>query len=657
MADHLTYNEHRSSIIKSSWRRCENQYGLDKGHNEKVVILTEKELKQHEDAAINILTGSIKVIESVRHLAKEGDYCVLVTDNNGVAVKGYADTPQSSECAELGLLPGSVWNENDIGTNGVGTCLVSKQSVTVSGGDHYSHCLKNFTCTAAPIYGADGSILGAIDIWRMTNEDYVESFFTHSFIREAAKQISANVFISHFNNANVIALSPSSMVTIYETKALLAFDDNGIICGATQDCLQLLDQMDVNQLIGQKCDEVFACPVDEIYASQFQPKHIKDGLFDNIFIKGIRANKSSISRLKKAAPVKRKTEKVLSNTNKLERFAGSDKAMQRLVKIGRQLINKDISMLILGETGVGKDTYSKLLHDESARQGKPFVAVNCAAIPESLMDSELFGYKPGTFTDGLKDGKKGKILASNGGTLFLDEIGDMPLNLQAHLLRVLEEREVTPLGAVEPIPVDIRVICATHKNIFKLVETGAFRQDLLYRIRGAQIEIPSLRERSNIGEIVAEIINHQSDYDYDEITLHEDVWDLFETYSWPGNIRELKSALMYALCLCSNNTVTIDDLPDELRAVARGGSAAIGFQPSFANGIAGPAVGNGDGLALPQDASLHMTNHIAEANHIEELLKLNNWNVSGTAQTLGISRSTLHRKIKKYNIIAPNKLA
>jgi transcriptional regulator of acetoin/glycerol metabolism len=180
------------------------------------------------------------------------------------------------------------------------------------------------------------------------------------------------------------------------------------------------------------------------------------------------------------------------------------------------------------------------------------------------MDSELFGYMPGTFTDGLKDGKKGKILASNNGTLFLDEIGDMPINLQAHLLRVLEEREVTPLGAVEPIPVDIKVICATHKNISELIEQGLFRQDLLYRIKGAEITLPPLRERENLQEIIQSILSAEPDDTAKSIEISNEVMSIFNSYSWPGNIRELKSVLRYALCFCEEKTIKVDDLPEQL---------------------------------------------------------------------------------------------
>ena len=364
MSDSLTYDEHRSSIIKTSWKRCENDYGLDKGNASRVVRLTQKELKDHHDAALDILSGSMKVIESVRHLAKQGDYCVLVADHEGVAIKGFADTPLSTECAEKGLLPGSIWDESQLGTNGIGTALKTQQSVTVSGYDHYADSLKNFACSAAPIFAPDGTILGAIDISRLTTEDFVESFFTFSFIREAAKQISANIFLSQFSDHNIIALSPSSMVTIYESKALMAIDESGQIKGATQDCFQLLDQMNLDQLIGQSTDEVFPLTLEELYSSQYNATRIKEGVFEDIYVKGVRATTElgSVSQ-KKSKHINYKGPKMTKDLDELQRFAGSDRNMQRLVQIGRKLIKKDISLLMLGETGVGKDTFSKLLQE------------------------------------------------------------------------------------------------------------------------------------------------------------------------------------------------------------------------------------------------------------------------------------------------------
>lgn len=652
MDDTLAYNEHRNMIVKTSWRRCADQFKLDRGAQKTVDVLSESEIKLRQDSLFQYLENSTEVIQAVRHLAKQGNYSVLISDATGVAVNEYSDSAESSQYREYGLILGSVWEENILGTNGIGTCLASKQSITVSGIEHYTGQLKNFTCSAAPIYAVDGTIIGALNISRRVEENYIENFFTHSFIKEAAKQISANIFLSEFKNQNVISCSQHANISLYESKALLAFDDNGIIQGATMDCLELLDDLESHHIIGHDLKDVLPVSIENIYSSQHKFLAVNEGLFANNYVKGLRA--STALDLKPAVqPLQKKSIKVQTKSisapdlkcDKLDAFAGSDTAVQRAVEICKKLINKDIPLLLLGETGVGKDTLAKLLHGASSRANEPFVAVNCAAIPPSLMDSELFGYMPGTFTDGLKDGKKGKILASHGGTLFLDEIGDMPLSLQAHLLRVLEEREVTPLGAVEPIPVDIRVVCATHKNVSELVEQGLFRQDLLYRIKGAEILLSPLRDRSNISEIIKVIINSQSEFSFDELQISEEVWNIFESYSWPGNIRELKSVLRYAMCFCTDMKITLIDLPAELVTNSRKETSG-GFDTPILQV---------DGQMETPSFSLQHSNSMAEAQLIQNLLQQNSWNITATAEKLGISRSTLHRKIQKYEIVAPNK--
>jgi transcriptional regulator of acetoin/glycerol metabolism len=653
MGDELAYQDHRDLIVKNSWRRCKNQFQLDREVRKPIDVLSENEVRLRQDSLHHFLEHSAEVITAVRRLAKQSDYCVLIADGSGVTVNEFADTVESSEYRNHGLITGSVWNEDNIGTNGIGTCLANKQCTTISGIEHYADHLKNFTCTAAPIFDTQEKIIGAINISRMVSEDYIESFFTHSFIQEAAKQISANIFLSLFKDHNIISCSPYSNVSLYESKALLAFDDNGIIQGATKDCLEILGELELYNLVGQSLETIIPEPVERIFSKQKHFLEIKEGPMANNFVKGLRISANVTSD--RALPILRKkhtAKKILiensteSENERFEDFSGSEKNVQRCVEIGKRLINKDIPLLLLGETGVGKDTLAKLLHETSDRKDQPFVALNCAAIPPSLMDSELFGYMPGTFTDGLKDGKKGKILASNKGTLFLDEIGDMPINLQAHLLRVLEEREVTPLGAVEPIPVDIKVICATHKNISELIEQGLFRQDLLYRIKGAEITLPPLRERTNLQEIIHHILSSQPDETEKNITISNDVMNIFENYNWPGNIRELKSVIRYALCFCDGKTIKEDDLPEQLLQMFNAGSI-----DNNTNNILKDIVSNKE-----NSFSLEATKSSSEAKILQNILIRNNWNITTTAEKLEISRSTLHRKIKKYGIVAPNKM-
>jgi transcriptional regulator of acetoin/glycerol metabolism len=271
--------------------------------------------------------------------------------------------------------------------------------------------------------------------------------------------------------------------------------------------------------------------------------------------------------------------------------------------------------LITGETGSGKEYFAKAVHAASERRGRPFVAVNCAAIPEHLIESELFGHLPGSFSGASPKGKRGLIAEADGGTLFLDEIGDMPLALQARLLRVLSEREVLPVGATKPLPVNIRVIAATHAPLEQLVLAGRFRDDLYYRLKGAHIELPPLRERSDLGAMITRLLGGRS--------LTPAALQRLMGHPWPGNLRELRNVLDYAASICAEGAIDLDDLP-ELQAsrLAR----------RSANTVAALASDDGPEALL-------------------QALRAAHWNVSAVARDMGLSRMTLYRRMKRGGIV------
>jgi transcriptional regulator of acetoin/glycerol metabolism len=302
-----------------------------------------------------------------------------------------------------------------------------------------------------------------------------------------------------------------------------------------------------------------------------------------------------------------------------------DPHMQRNVATIKKVLDRDIPCMLFGETGVGKDVFARAIHQASPRRDQPFVALNCASLPESLIESELFGYKPGAFTGASREGSRGKIVQADGGTLFLDEIGDMPMQLQGRLLRVLEDRMVVPLGGDKPIPVSIQLISATHRDIAALIAQGQFREDLYYRIHGISLTIPPLRERTDRRELILKIAQEQVD---PGVTLDwaPEAMELLVNYPWPGNLRQLRNVLRAVAALCDDNRITVNDLPDEIRHPAR---------PNDANDSP-PEGFNALGLA-ERDALLRML----EGLH---------WNVSLVAKNLGLSRNTLYRRMKRYGI-------
>jgi len=296
----------------------------------------------------------------------------------------------------------------------------------------------------------------------------------------------------------------------------------------------------------------------------------------------------------------------------LHRLAGRDPVLMKGVKRLMTVGNLDLPILLHGETGAGKDVFARAIHAASNRAARNYVALNCAAMPESLIDAELFGYEAGAFTGARREGSRGLIVQASGGTLFLDEIGDMPLTLQTRLLRVLENREVWPLGALKPVPVDIRLISATHRDLARMAEDGSFRSDLYYRLRGMEIRLPALRERADRREVIAQIADEEAPH----CRIAPDAWAQLMAYPFPGNMRQLRHVLRLAGATSEDGVITEADLD----------------LPSFA----------------ARDVTADHT--AAERAAIVEALRTNGGRVTETAKALKLSRATLYRKIKALKI-------
>src|SRR6185312_16222842 len=293
----------------------------------------------------------------------------------------------------------------------------------------------------------------------------------------------------------------------------------------------------------------------------------------------------------------------------LDTLAGDDPRMLANVEIARRVFDRGLPILLTGETGTGKGLFARALHAASRRAPAPFVVINCAAIPKELIESELFGYRPGAFTGASPEGFKGRIVEASGGTLFLDEIGDMPIALQTRLLQVLSDGEVTPIGATRPIPVDLALISATHHDLDRRVQDGGFREDLYFRLNGATLALPPLRERRDRMDIIEAVFVEEAHRGGARIRL--------AAHLWPGNIRELRHAMRYIVALVDHGEVRPEHLPP-----------FIAHEPAA----------NGQGPAA--DA--------IERQRVAGALKRTSWNITAAARLLDISRSTLHRKTQQH---------
>jgi transcriptional regulator with PAS, ATPase and Fis domain len=309
-----------------------------------------------------------------------------------------------------------------------------------------------------------------------------------------------------------------------------------------------------------------------------------------------------------------------------------DEKVAAIIRKVNLVMGRDIPILITGETGTGKELLAQAVHNDSPRADGPFVAVNCASIPESLIESELFGYEDGAFTGARKKGSTGKILQANGGSLFLDEIGDMPLGLQARLLRVLQERLVMPLGSNKSIPVNVALICATNRNLRDMIGKGQFREDLYYRLNGLVVRLPPLRERSDLDVVIHRLLAAEASGE--PPTVSPEVMALFKRHNWPGNFRQLTNLLRTAIVMAgSAREVKIEHLPEDFLDDV--GQLPITTGPASQSQVTTILAG---GNVRLEDVEL-LT--------IQKSLDEHRGNVSAAARALGVSRNTIYRKLQK----------
>ncbi|MGO0789832.1 sigma-54-dependent Fis family transcriptional regulator [Herbaspirillum seropedicae] len=330
----------------------------------------------------------------------------------------------------------------------------------------------------------------------------------------------------------------------------------------------------------------------------------------------------------------------------IDQLAAGDACMHDLIERGKRLIDRGIPVLILGETGTGKEYLSRALHDYSARRRASWIAVNCASIPESLAESELFGYCKGAFSGALPGGMKGKVQQADGGTLFLDEIGDMPLALQTRLLRVLSEREVIPLGARHPVPVDVQLICATHQDLKTLIAEGRFREDLYYRVAGGVLRLPALRERSDRRRLVMQMITEELGRPADDSVIDAVALQRLLAYPWPGNLRQMHAVIRYSCAVMNGGRIEVRDLPEELMQFQPATLAEV--HPITRTAQIRPFTSRAEGEAGRERSSGDP--YRDERTRVIDALNGSRWNISAASRQLGMCRASLYRKLRQLDI-------
>ncbi len=598
--------------IARSWLRCLEDYHLDPAQTIAPTVLEHGRLLESRERLQQVLQIAGNEMNSLHQQLSGAGHAVLLTDARGVILNCVTAPSERRIFERAGLWLGADWSEACEGTNGIGTCLVERQSVTIHRDEHFRGRHTGLTCSASPVFDPHGELLAVLDVSSAREAVSRQSqFHTMALVNLSAKMIESCYFLRHFEQHWLLRFHLQAESVGLFSEGLLAFDGEGCICAVNQSALNLLGQVR-GSLVGQSVEAFFDSSLDQLLgrasaqATASWPLRTRDG---RPLFAALRGQPRSVPapRAKVDAP-------------SLPGICLGDPALQVDFRRALKVFERDVPLLINGETGCGKEAFAKAVHQASSRADNAFVALNCAAIPENLIESELFGYRGGSFTGALKEGMRGKLQQADGGTLFLDEIGDMPFALQARLLRVLEDRLVVPIGGA-PQAVDVRIISATHRDLLARGADGSFREDLYYRLNGLEITLPPLRERSDKAQLLAFLLAEESAGQV--VSLDEQAHHALLGYAWPGNVRQLRNVLRTLAALCEGGQITLEDLPSTIRQ-----APAMRVVESS--------------LLAPLDT--------AERLALLDALKQQHWHMSRTAEHLGVSRNTFYRKLRKHGI-------
>lgn len=605
-----------SKGLYNSWVRSRD-YHVDPYHKKREFVPPQQlqELLENNREFINsastIMSRLFKSIDMLNGT-------ITLADKNGVVL--YSCYQNRHDITPSHVV-GDILSERVCGTNGIGTCLAEGTSVELVGAEHYSLEEHAWYCSAAPVYDDRSNVIGVFNISIPCESHHY--YQTSGLVEAVAHAITEQIFLSDLLSEQVAIMNALD-------EGVVVLNADGVIKSINKKACSLLRLTSPPE--GQNFRRIFHTQ-DNLFSelAQNTPFHHREVTFLN----GIQ----SISCLLSFSPIPGRGSVLTLQENRqirelasraigakavytFDRILGESRAIQHAIRMGRNAAQSDITTLILGDSGTGKELFAQSIHNASARRRGPFIVVNCGAIPRNLVQSELFGYNEGAFTGAVKQGKPGKFELADGGTIFLDEIGEMPLEAQVSLLRLLQNGEVTRVGGKKSTYVNVRVIAATNRNLQDAVAQNIFRKDLYYRLNAFVIHIPNLTEREGDIRLLAEAFLEKFSAGLNKrlTGFDDDVLAALNLYSWPGNVRELENCTERAVAVAEHGRITLADLPSHIAALAMDG--------------------------FPVRGKLRDS----ERETIRATLQENQWNIRRTAAVLGVARSTLYLKIKKFHI-------
>ncbi|HZK02217.1 MAG TPA: sigma-54-dependent Fis family transcriptional regulator [Anaerovoracaceae bacterium] len=629
--------------ILDSWKRSRS-YLVDP-YRSKTTILPPEELKSRIKSNRLLIEISRPYMEKLYSVVKGSGFYLLLIDKDGYILDLIGD----KDIIDHGriyskLVVGANRSEQFAGTNAIGTGLELLKPIQIWGNEHYIKHHKDYSCSSSPIFNTEGELLGCLNITGRSTESHphtlgmiisaVDGISNELKIRNACLEIEK---VSNQRN-RIIETMPSGLV-------LLNRDDQIIQANTT--ALSMLRIKNEN-IIGKDIFSVLHFDDNdnnEILTTQSYNKEMNLSLVDtpNVHLKfNVSIDSVFDSDGDRDGTVLRfnETKRIHKLVNQISGYKssftfdsiiGDSHIVRKMIQTCERAAKSDSNILILGESGTGKELVAQSIHNASRYASGPFVAINCGALPKGLVESELFGYEKGAFTGAKKDGNPGKFELADGGTIFLDEIGDMPLDVQVTLLRVLETREIVRIGGKYPKPIDVRVIAATNRDLTAAIEEKTFRDDLFYRLNVFTVEVPPLKDRE-------EDIRLLTDYFVNSLcapkginkTVSEDVYSIFKHHHWPGNIRELENIIERAINISDETEIRPDHLPDYLLQTSADVNRTMQARSHRAR----------------ENLNLESTGYQLMISSLEK----SEGNIKKAAELLGISRRTLYRRLEKYDI-------
>ena len=620
-------------LIKESWIRCRKNnidFTNQDIHKGDVELREEAIRKNHM-----LIDIARPYINELYEIIDKSNFSITLLDAYGIVLDALSNptVESSTEFKNIDL------NENRIGTNAMGTCLYLDKPVQTWAEEHCYHELHKFTTSAAPIHDIEGKLIGCIGITGFAS--YV-SLHTLGMAKATSYAIENKIKISQ-SKGNSIIENYTSIIKKSISDGLIILDHNKNIVSINRRMESIL-QVKEEYVLGRNIDNVLVVSVDlnsllDKEEDIFNKKtivHLKNKEINcNISISKFKDDMGGRSFViiinKEDSKVNFPSDNYRNSRNNSKFYSfkdiiGDSEAIKESIELAKIASQGSSNVLIMGESGTGKELFAQSIHNNSSRRNKPFIDVNCGALPISLGESELFGYEGGSYTGAKKEGQPGKFELANGGTLFLDEIGELPLSLQASLLRVIQERKVTRIGGTTSKEIDIMIIAATNRNLFEAVQNNTFRGDLFYRLNVFNINIPPLRARKeDISKTISNFIEKYNEVFNTNIEgIAESALNILFNYNWPGNVREMENIIERAVQIAKNKNIESRDLPVYIQ---------LSVDPKVADKTANISI-----------------IEAKERETIINILKKTKGNAKVAAEILGISRATMYRKLSKLDI-------